>query len=294
MSAMTNAADVPDKVFAVVGATGQQGGATARALLAAGAGVRALVRDPKAPAAHALAQLGAQLAHADLEDADSLRAAFTGVDAVFAMTTFAGPTGVEGEVEHGRLIGEAARDAEVPHLVYSSVGGAERHTGIPHFESKRRVEEHLTCMGLPVTFVRPTFFMENFNQSGPQEQDGVLVLRSPLASGVPLQMVAVDDIGAVAAAALLDPTRLPGGSIEIAGDELSGEQIADAFGQQAGLPARFEPLPLTVLADDPDLQIMFTWFTKLPAYQADFAATRELDPGVQALPTWLATGRPRS
>lgn len=273
-----NAAGVPGKVFAVVGATGQQGGATARALLAAGAGVRALVRDPQAGAAQALQQQGAQLARADLQDADSLRGAFTGVDGVFAMTTFAGPRGTQGEVEHGRLIGNAAR-----------------HTGIPHFESKRRVEEHLASLGRPVTIVRPTFFMDNFNRSGLQEQDGVLVLRSPLTPGVPLQMVAVDDIGAVAAVALLDPDRVPGGSIEIAGDELTGEQIADAFGQQARLPARFEPLPLAALANDPDLQAMFTWFTRLPAYQADFAATRELHPGVHDLPAWLATTvRPRS
>jgi uncharacterized protein YbjT (DUF2867 family) len=298
MSATTtegNAAGVPGRVFAVVGATGQQGGATARALLAAGAGVRALVRDPQAGAAQALGQLGAQLTRADLEDADRLRAAFTGVDGVFAMTTFAGPRGTEGEVEHGRLIGDAARGADVPHVLYSSVGGAERHTGIPHFESKRRVEEHLSSLGVPVTFVRPTFFMDNFNRSGPQEQDGVLVLRSPLAPGVPLQMIAVGDIGAVAAAALLHPDRVPVGSIEIAGDELTGEQIADAFGRQAGLPARFEPLPLAALAGDPDLDAMFTWFTRLPAYQADFAATRELHPGVHDLPTWLATtSQPRT
>jgi uncharacterized protein YbjT (DUF2867 family) len=141
-----NAAGAPEKVFAVVGATGQQGGATARALLTVGAGVRALVRDPQAGAAKALAQLGAQLVRADLADVDSLRAAFTGVDGVFAMTTLTGPQGTEGEVEHGRLIGDAARDSNVPHVVYSSVGGAERHTGIPHFESKRRVEEYLTSL----------------------------------------------------------------------------------------------------------------------------------------------------
>ncbi len=80
----------------------------------------------------------------------------------------------------------------------------------------------------------------------------MVVLRAPLAPGVPLQMVAVDDIGAAAAAALLDPASVPGGAIEIAGDELTGEQVAAAFGDRAGLPARFEPLPLDVLADDPD------------------------------------------
>lgn len=274
-------------LFAVVGATGQQGGATARALLRAGARVRALTRDPRAQAATVLADAGAEVVAADIADAHSLRAAFTGVDGVFAMTTFAGPTGPAGEVEHGRLIGDAAREVAVPHLVYSSVGGAERQTGIPHFESKRRVEEYLAALGFPLTVVRPTFFMENFTRGGPQDENGVLVLHLPLPPGVPVQMIGVRDVGVVAAAALLDPAAVPGGAVEIAGDERTGEQIAAAFGQQAGLPSRFEPLPLSALAGDPDLQAMFSWFTTLPAYQADFAATRALAPEVQDLPAWL-------
>jgi len=289
VTAMSRRDVTHDDVFAVVGATGQQGGATARELLAAGASVRALVRDSDAPAARSLAEAGAVLTVAHLEDEESLRAAFTGVAGLFAMTTMTGPGGTVGEVGFGRSIGDAAREAAVPHVVYSSVGGAERHTGIPHFESKRRVEEHLTELGLPTTFIRPTFFMDNFASSGPQDEDGVLVLRSPLAPGVPLQMVAVDDIGVVAAAALLDPARIPGGSIEIAGDELTGEQIAAAFGAVAGKAARFDPLPLEALAEDQDLQSMFAWFNRPPAYRADFAATRALDPAVQDFATWVST-----
>ena len=177
---MMSSHDVANRgVFAVVGATGQQGGATARSLLVAGAGVRALVRDTNSAAASSLAEAGAELARADIEDVESLRAAFAGVAGLFAMTTMTGPGGTDGEVELGRSIGDAARDAAVPHVVYSSVGGAERGTGIPHFESKRRVEEHLVELGLSTTFVRPTFFMDNFASSGPHDEDGVLVLRSP-------------------------------------------------------------------------------------------------------------------
>lgn len=275
-----------DRVFAVVGATGQQGGASARALLAAGVGVRALVRDPGSDVARRLADAGADVVRADLDDGDSLRRAFTGIDGLFAMTTMTGPDGTDGEVRHGRAIGDAARDAGVPHVVYSSVGGAERHTGIPHFESKRRVEEYLLDLGLTTTIVRPTFFMDNFASSAPREEDGVLVLRSPLAPGVPLQMVAVDDIAAVATAALLDQAAVSGGTVEIAGDELTGEQIAAAFGSKAGRPARFEPLPLDVLTDA-DMHAMFAWFRHLPAYQADFAATATLNPGVRDFATWL-------
>ncbi|MDQ4011612.1 MAG: NmrA/HSCARG family protein [Actinomycetota bacterium] len=288
-STTTDAADASQRLFAVIGATGQQGGATARALLAAGAGVRALVRDPRAQPARALADQGAEVVGADIDDPASLRSAFTDVDGLFAMTTFTGLKGSEGEVEHGMQIADAAREVGVPQVVYSSVGGTERATGIPHFESKRRVEEYMSFLGLSTSFVRPTFFMENFTYFlAPQQEDGVVVLRAPLAPGVPLQMVAVEDIGAVAAAALLDAASVPGGAVEIAGDELTGEQIAAVYGQRTGLPARFKALPLSVV-EDADQKAMFTWFAQRPAYQADFDATRRLAPGVRDFAAWLAT-----
>lgn len=263
--------------YAVVGATGQQGGATARALLASGASVRALVRRTDSEAAQAVERSGAKLVRADLTDPASLRTAFDGVDGVFAMTTSFTDRGTEGETEDGVRIADAAVAAGVGHLVYSSVGGAERHTGIPHFESKRRVEEHIAAVGISATIVRPVFFMENL---APTEENGMTVLRLPLPAGLPLQMVAVDDIGAVAASALLDPARVPGGAVEIAGDERTGEQMAEVFG------GRYEPLPVDVL-DDPDLKSMFTWFAEQkPAYRADFALTRELAPGLLDLPAW--------
>ncbi len=132
--------------------------------------------------------------------------------------------------------------------------------------------------------------MDNFTHYfAPQQQDGVVVLRAPLAPGVPLQMIAVEDIGAVAAAALLDAASVRGGAVEIAGDELAGAQIAAVYGERAGLPARFEALALSVLAEDADQQAMFAWFSQLPAYQADFDATRRLAPGVRTFAAWLAT-----
>ncbi|MGY1703491.1 NmrA/HSCARG family protein [Geodermatophilus sp. SYSU D00697] len=276
---------MPGPVIAVVGATGQQGGATAAALLDAGARVRALVRD--SGRARDLADRGAELVPADLQDPDSLRTAFRGAQRVFAMTTPFGPRGVDGEVADGTALADAAADAGVEHLVFSSVGGAERGTGIPHFESKRRVEEHIVSLGLPATLVRPVFFMENLRWMASAE-DGAVVVRMALPAGVPLQMIAVADIGAVTAAVLLDPSRVPGGSIEIGGDERTGEQVAAAFGERAGLPGRYEALPLDALGDDEDSRAMFAWFARPPAYRADVAATRALAPGLQDLPTWLA------
>jgi uncharacterized protein YbjT (DUF2867 family) len=274
----------------VVGATGLQGGATVRALLAAKAPVRALVRRIDSDAARALTELGADLVAADLDDPESLRAAFTGVDAVFAMTTPGYDQRTDLEVAHGHAIADAAAAAGVPHVIYGSVGGAERHTGIPHFDSKRDIEEYLVARGLSTVFVRPVFFMDNFAQFlTPAMQDGTLLVRMPLPPGIPLQMIAVEDVGAVAAAAALDPGCVAGGSIEIAGDELTGEQIAEAYQHRYHVPARYEPLPIDVLGADADQRAMFEWFAHPPAFRADFAATRALAPRTKTFEQWLVT-----
>ena len=276
----------PTAPVAVIGATGQQGGAVAAALLNRGVAVRAIARD--AGKAGDLAERGAEVVAADLEDGAALRRAFEGVAALFAMTTMTGPSGTDGEVVNGRAIADAAHAARVPHLVYSSVGGAERGTGIPHFESKWRVERYLREVGVPTVVIRPTFFMDNFlTLFTPATGEGQVVLRAPLAPGVPLQMVAVEDIGNAAATALLDPAAVPGGAVELAGDERTPEAIADAFGAAEGLPARFEQLPIDALGDD-DAEAMFRWFTELPAYEADMERTRALVVDITDFPTFVA------
>lgn len=271
--------------YAVIGATGQQGGAVVDALLADSKPVRALVRDPASDKSRALADRGVTLVRADQDDADSLVAALDGVAALFLMTTFAGPAGIEGEVTHGRAIADAAVEAGVPRVVYSSVGGAERKSGVPHFESKRRVEQHLAEV-IPSSFVRPTFFMENFARAL-GAGDGEFVLRLPMSGSVPLQLIAVRDIGVVAAALLVDPSLIEGDAIEIAGEVLTGDQIADRIGSHLGRPSRFEALPIETLGGDADRTAMFRWFTETPAYDADFAATRSVDPSVLDLAGWL-------
>jgi len=274
----------------VIGATGLQGGATARALLGAKVPVRALVRRTDSDAARALAELGADLVTADLDDPGSLRAAFTGVDGVFAMTTPGSDRRTDREVTQGHAIADAASAVGVPRVVYSSVGGAERHTGVPHFDSKGEVEDYFVAQAAPATFVRPVFFMDNFALFAPPAVDGgTLTVRLPLPAGIPLQMITVEDIGAVAAAALLDPGRVAGGSIEIAGDELTGEQIAEAYQHRYDVPARYEALPIDVLSGDDDQRAMFEWFAHPPAFRADFAATRALAPQTKTFEQWLET-----
>jgi uncharacterized protein YbjT (DUF2867 family) len=275
--------------IAVFGGTGKQGGAVIDALLSRGASVRALVRTPGSDRAQALADRGVELARIEIGDAASLSGALRGVAAFFFMTTPEGHTlaAIEGETRQGIALADAAVAAAVPHVVFSSVGGAERDSGVPHFESKRRVEEYLEKAGLPVTVIRPVAFMDNFAAMGPTVEGGEIVLRWPLPDGVPLQLVAVRDIGEISASFLLGA---PGSALEIAGDERTGSEIAAAFGEHAGLPARYEALPLQVLGDDADARAMFRWFAETPAYQADIDAVRAVEPGVWDLPAWLRSG----
>jgi uncharacterized protein YbjT (DUF2867 family) len=269
----------------VIGATGQQGSAVVDALREQGAAVRAVTRNPKSDAAAGLVKQGAEVVAADLNDRDSVRRAFDGAEAAFVMTTFAVPDGTDGEVVQGRTIAAAAEDAQVPFLVYSSVGGAERETGIPHFESKRRIEEALQETNVPVAFVRPTFFMENLSQMIRTDAQPITV-GVPMPDGIPLQMVSVRDIGKASAAMLLQRDSAPK-AVEIAGDELTGSQMAELVSAHLGAPATYPAAPLDVLGDDEDLKAMFRWLAHLPAYEADFDATRRLVPDLEDLAAWL-------
>lgn len=277
------------KTIAVFAATGSQGGAVTDALLAAGAHVRALVRNPDSEKAKALAERGVDVVRVDVGDSQSLEIGLQGVDAFWFMTT--PPGGMQnadtvGETKQGIALADAAAAAKVPHVVFNSVGGAERDSGVPHFDSKYLVEQHLATLGLHTTIVRPVFFVENFTWMGPSLEDGALVMRLPIPDGIKLQMIAVRDVGIIAAVALLDPESVPE-VIEIAGDELTGSEIAAVHGEKSGLPARYEALPVAVLDGQEDLQAMFRWFAETPAYQADLQQVRRIHPGSWTLQTWL-------
>src|SRR4051794_773269 len=184
----------------VLGATGQQGGAVARALLHRGRPVRAFTRSPNSGAARALADLGATLVQGSLDDPESVMTAMRGVAGVFAVQTFMGPDGPAGEVRQGTTVSDAAKHADVPHVAYSSVDGAERGSGVPHFDSKWQIEQHRGPPELPLTVLRPTLFIDNFAPyQRPNLEDGELVVRLATPPAKPLQLDAVADIGRFAA-----------------------------------------------------------------------------------------------
>jgi uncharacterized protein YbjT (DUF2867 family) len=151
------------KFILVFGATGQQGGSVATALLKAGWKVRALVRDVAASKSVALAEAGVDVVRGDFDDAASIRAAMQGVDGVFSMqpSSPGGTVSDEDEVRFGIAIADVAAEAGVGHLVYSS-GGAVRETpsGLGHFDSKARIEAHIRTLPIAATIIRPVAFME--------------------------------------------------------------------------------------------------------------------------------------
>ncbi|MEU3370921.1 NmrA/HSCARG family protein [Streptomyces sp. NPDC006660] len=274
--------------IAVFGATGQQGGAVVDALLDHKARVRALVRDPRSDRAQALAARGVELAAIRAEDPASPAAALAGVEGFSFMTPEANSLEeVEAEIRVGTALVDAAVEAGVPHVVFNSVFGADRESGVPHHDSKHWIEERLKKSGLRASMVRATAFMENFaSVLAPSLEHGEIVLRMPLPEDVALKMISVRDIGRVAAALLLGTAQAPGGAVELVGDELTGPQIAAAFGARAGLPARYEVLPLSVLPNDLD-KVMFREFANAGRYPSDFAVVRAIEPATLGLVEWI-------
>lgn len=277
----------------VTGATGLQGGATARHLIRTGWSVRALVRHPSSAAARALAETGAELVTGDMAYRPSLDAAMQGVHGVFSVQPTAGYPGtppgftVDDEVRMGVNVAEAAREAQVRHFVYASVGGVDRSPGIRRWESKGRIEERVRELGLPATFLRPVRFMEN--QANPVTGVRGGVLTDVVKPDVPVQLIAATDIGAFAALAFNDPRRHLGQAHEIAGDELTFRQIVDAISRAIGAPVRYNAIPLEDLATaDPDARAGYEFANNRGGWQADIPALRDLHPGVMTFETWLA------
>jgi uncharacterized protein YbjT (DUF2867 family) len=216
------------------------------------------------------------------------------VSGVFlALTMMTGPRvtleGVAAEERRGKAIASIAAEAGVCHLVYSSIGGAGQHTGIPHIESKTRIEEHIRALGLPATILRPASFMDNFASfNRPALDGGELVISLALRPQTRLPLVAVRDIGAFAAIAFEHPERYAGRHVHLAGDCLAGPQIADMFAKACGLPARFRQLPTGQLrAFDPEVAAMFEWMDSREADEPDLAALRAEHPGLLTLEDWL-------
>lgn len=277
-----------DKKILVMGATGQQGGAVARRLLSSGWAVRILTRNAQSAAAQALAKKGAEIATGDMDDRVSLDKAMAGVHGVFSVQTFQGEGGVEAEERQGKTVADAVKDAGVKHLVYTSVGGAERQTGIPHFDSKWRIEEHIRRLGVPATILRPVFFMENLNMPLFIRMMMVGTLERVLGRDKPLQMIATSDIGELAVIAFERRNELLGKAIELAGDSLTPPQMSETWRRVTGKRLWSLPIPMGMVRRMPEeMSKMMIWFGE-KGYDADIPALRKLYPGLLTFEQWLS------
>jgi uncharacterized protein YbjT (DUF2867 family) len=280
--------DVTTRPVLVVGATGRQGGSVLRYLIERQIPVRALIRSSEGARARGLAGRGAEIAVGDMEDPRSLARAMAGVRGVFSMQDY-WSVGAEREVRQGKNMADAAAEAGVEHFVYSSAGGADRDSGIAHFETKWVIEQHIRARRLPATFLRPVAFMNNYYIPAVEKALLKGKLRDGVKADVPYQTIAPDDIGKFAALAFARPQQFTGLALEIAGSELTNPQAAEVFSRVLGRPVRFRRIPMPVVrAMGKEFYQMFRWFNA-GGFQADIAGLRRDYPQIRltSLEEWL-------
>ncbi len=260
----------------VTASTGKQGGAVARGLLERGHKVRAVTRDPNSSQAKLLASAGATLVAASLEDTSAITKALEGATSLFAMTTPSG--GTQAERGQGIVAADAAKAAGV-HLVFTSIGSANRQTGIPHFDSKYEVEKHIAKIGVRATILAPVAFIENIYFVKEQLAKGIYA--SALPPTRVLAQVAVVDIGAVAVRILENARRFTGKSLDLASDELTGNDALAILSRVTGHPFSYFQVPLEVVRQrmGEDAVKMYEWFDRV-GFTVDRAALRREFPDV--------------
>src|ERR687894_281917 len=221
----------------------------------------------------------------DMDDRSSVDRALEGASGVFSVQNF-WEAGYDREVRQGKTVADAASAAGVGHFVYSSVGSAHRRTGIAHFDSKWEVEEHVRGLGLPLTVLRPVFFMQNWEMMREPILGGTLP--QPLDPAKPFQMVAVEDIGVFAGMAFENPDGWVGREVDLAGDELTMPEIADTFSRVIGGQVDYFQTPWDQFEEQmgEEYTVMYRWFND-HGYEADVAGLRKEHPGLVSFEQYL-------
>lgn len=275
------------RTVAVTGATGRQGNAVARALLAEGWLVRGLTRDPTRKRAQVLSALGVETVQADMDDAASLDRAFSGVHGVYSVQNFM-ISGLDGEVRQGRNVAEAAERTGVEHLVYASAGTGERGTGIGSWESKLDVEERLRELELPVTVLRPTAFMEVMTDPAFFPSVGVWNVWPKITGGCfEALWICCRDLGVIAEKVFADPGRFLGVDLALAVDRRSLDECRQIYARVFGRPPRRLPLPVWMLDRFAhDTVTLWRWL-RTTDFDADLDVARSIHPTALGVEAWL-------
>ncbi len=308
------------KVIVVTGATGAQGGGLARAILAdpgSGFTVRAVTRDPAAPAARALAAAGAEVVAADLDDPASMRRAFQDAYGAFCVTFFWAHLSPEKEKAQAKVMAAAARDAGLEHVVWSTLEDTRRWVPledarmptlmgeykVPHFDAKGEADAYFRSAGVPTTFLLTSFYWDNLIHfgMGPKEAgDGSLNFVLPMGDRS-LPGIAAEDIGRCALGVFREGGRLAGETIGIAGGHLTGAEMAAALSGALGRQVNYVALP----PEDfrklgfPGAEDLGNMFQFKRDFNEEFCAarsvrrSRELNPALMSFERWLESNAGR-
>jgi uncharacterized protein YbjT (DUF2867 family) len=273
-----------NRTILITGVTGNQGGAVAQALRGTGFNLRGLTRTTESDRAAAVTRLGVEVVKGDLDDEASLRRALAGAWGVFGVQNPMG-VGVEKEEAQGKRLATLAREAGVEHYVYASVGSAHKNTGVPHFDSKWRIEETVRSLRFPShVILRPVFFMDNL--LAPYSLQGS-TLASALGPGTKLQMIAVEDIGWFGARAFSDAAALNRREIDLAGDIRTMPEVAEVLTEAVARPIAFAQTPIEQVRQfSNDMALMMQWFEQV-GFSADIAGLeREFGRALTKFPDW--------
>jgi uncharacterized protein YbjT (DUF2867 family) len=308
------------KIIAVAGATGAQGGGLTRAILAdpsGGFAVRALTRDVNSDKAKALAKAGAQVVAANVDDVSSMKNAFSGADAAYCVTFFWDHFSPEREKVQARNMAVAAKDAGLKHVIWSTFEDTRKsiplsddrmptlqgNYKVPHFDSKAEANAYFTEAGLPVTFLLTSFYWDNMINfgSGPKRgADGKLALTLPIGDKK-MPSMAASDIGGCAYGIFKRGDEFIGKTVGIAGEHLTGAQMAAELSKALGEPVAYNAVTPAVYrsfgfpgADDMGNMFQFKAdFESLYCGNRPLALSRELNPKLQTLAQWLAVNKDR-
>jgi uncharacterized protein YbjT (DUF2867 family) len=308
------------KIIAVVGATGGQGGGLARAILDDPDGefaLRALTRNPGSDAAKALAARGAEVVQADLDEAATVERAFSGAHGAFCLTNFWEHFSPQKETAQGRTLAEAAKAAGIQHAIWSTFEDTRDYVPldddrmptlqeqykVPHFDAKAEANQRFTELGVPTTFFYTSGYWENFIAFGwgPQKaEDGSLFVVFPL-DDVKMPMIAVEDIGKCAYGIFKQGKDYIGKTVGVAGEHLSGAEIARALSDALGKPIAYNAVPADVYrgfgfpgADDVGNMFQFKRdFAEVYRGNRSVEESRRLNPQLKTLRQWLAENASR-
>ncbi|MEI6667203.1 MAG: NmrA/HSCARG family protein [Acidobacteriota bacterium] len=308
------------KIIAVVGATGAQGGGLVRAILADPAGgfaVRAVVRDPKSEKAQALAKLGAEVVAGNVDDPASLVKAFSGAYGAYCVTFFWEHFSTDKEKAHARAMAEAAKHAGVKHAIWSTLEDTRKliplddprmptlqgHYKVPHFDAKGEADQFFKDLGVPTTFLLTSFYWENliyFGMAPKKGADGTLGFVLPTADQK-LPSISAEDIGRCAYGIFKSGSAYIGKTVGVAGEHLTGQQMADTLGRVLGTKVGYNYVPPEVYrtfgfpgADDLGNMFQFNRdFANECCAARDLTVSRALNPQLQTFAQWAAANKDR-